>query len=325
MHEPSSESPSSESPSALGGRVDEWSRSDPIDRDLDAGCAGERVLRQQFARCMSKVAGTRLGSDPEELHEMRVAIRRMRSALALFRSHLAPAVLDLAGDLKWLGGVLGPVRDLDVQLQQLDGWRSSLSDRDAGTLGSVKDRIRGRWHRERQIMLGELNSQRYTTLVDRIVRTLAGPPIESCSILEAAPLLIVRAHRRVCKLGDRIVPDSPPDRYHRLRVRMKALRYAIEFHRSLYGKPAVRVIQSLKALQDLLGDHQDADVAREQLRGMLTGSDEPGLPAESAFVLGMLDERYRRRAEELRGGFPDAYGTLQGKPWQKLLKAMDRA
>ena len=80
------------------------------------------VFRKQLRRMLRHEPGTRLGDDIEELHDMRVASRRLRAAIRLFRPFL-PARFDrLGAELRWLGGVLGDVRDLDVQIEQLEEW-----------------------------------------------------------------------------------------------------------------------------------------------------------------------------------------------------------
>ena len=319
MQKPRSDSPDDPRDELLH----EWLRAKPVSSKLDASEAGQRVLQHQFAICISKVPGTRVGRDPEALHEMRVSIRRMRSALVLYRPYLEPDVLELADGLKWVGGVLGPVRDLDVQLEQLGEWRTSLDSGDAPALNAGEERGRSRWFLERKVMLEQLESGRYHSFVDDGVEILSRPTIDSPSIVSAAPKIIDRAYRRVRKLGDAIEATSRAERYHRVRVKMKSLRYAIEFHRAIYRKPAEQMIRTLKRLQDLLGDHQDADVAREPIRQLLADATDEALPAASAFVLGILDERYRRRAEELRSRFPERYEPLTGKPWRQFAKRIE--
>ncbi len=93
-----------------------------IDAEAPIGRVGLAVLRHYFAVMLAKEPGTRLGDDNEELHDMRVASRRLRAALSLFADVLPPSAARLREDLRWVGHSLGVVRDLDVQLEQLDGW-----------------------------------------------------------------------------------------------------------------------------------------------------------------------------------------------------------
>ncbi len=126
------------------------------------------------------------------------------------------------------------------------------------------------------------------------------------------------------KLGKKIKRGTRPDAYHRLRIRCKALRYALEFHADVYGPATRRVIRDLVSLQDILGDHQDADVAVEWLRGLISA---PGarLPAHTAFVVGRLVERYERRAEKLRRKFRKRFSSLSARSWKRLDRALTAA
>ena len=99
----------------------------PIDPDGTIGALALNVLRRHFETFLAREPGTRLGDDVEELHDMRVASRRLRAALSLFGDVLAPAVLNLREELQWIGGVLGAVRDLDVQLEELEEWQATRS------------------------------------------------------------------------------------------------------------------------------------------------------------------------------------------------------
>jgi CHAD domain-containing protein len=134
-------------------------------------------------------------------------------------------------------------------------------------------------------------------------------------------VLIESRYRRLVKRGSKISPRSPALRYHTLRIRSKQLRYALEFHAELYGEPARRMIRALVRLQDLLGDHQDADVALGWLRDLVARPPRR-LPPETLFVVGRLAERYARRAVELRQAFPGAFSPIRGRRWKKLRRSL---
>ncbi|MGF1473557.1 MAG: CHAD domain-containing protein, partial [Rubrobacteraceae bacterium] len=119
-----------------------------------------------------------------------------------------------------------------------------------------------------------------------------------------------------------------------LRKKGKRLRYALEFLSGIYGKPARDLVKALKELQDVLGDHQDADVATAHLRELAAsrgaGSGRRGpkrtkLPAETVFVMGGIARRYEEQARSLRAQFPEAYGKIRGKPWKKLRRSVQKA
>jgi CHAD domain-containing protein len=112
--------------------------------------------------------------------------------------------------------------------------------------------------------------------------------------------------------------------YHRLRIRCKALRYALEFHGGLYGKAAQRMVDNLVELQDLLGEHQDAEVAVAWLRELMQRR-RRRLAPDTAFVAGKLVERYQRTARRLRARFPRRFDRTTGKVWHRLQQVMSRA
>src|ERR671913_470053 len=98
-----------------------------VDDSLTAGELAFRILREQFAVFLTHEPGTRIGEDPEELHNMRVATRRMRAAMKIFEGALPVRTRAFRDSLKWVAGALGEVRDLDVQLERLEGWVSEAT------------------------------------------------------------------------------------------------------------------------------------------------------------------------------------------------------
>jgi CHAD domain-containing protein len=237
--------------------------------------------------------------------------------------------MSLGKELRWLGRVLGEVRDVDVQLAMIVDWRDSLEQEDRPALEALEELLTERRRRARRRMLRALDTRRYDRLVDRWTAALQrepGPRFAGSRIggLAAAPQLIESRYLRVLKRGKKIRPSSPPQRYHTLRIRCKQLRYALEFHEPLYGPPARRVIRALVRLQDLLGDHQDCDVTLGWIRDLTR---DPGrrMPSATCFVLGRLAERTRRRARRLRRAFPESFEPMEGKPWKRLQRAMRAA
>jgi CHAD domain-containing protein len=283
------------------------------------------VLREQFGRMLAHDPGTRLGQDPEELHDMRVAVRRMRAALKIFREVLPPRVVRLSGPLSWIGGVLGPVRDLDVQQSRLDLWCATVDPGEREALEALSSLLARRHAAARRRMLRALDTARYRRLVERISRELAREPGRKGArrrpaALEAPPI-VRRRYRSAHKQGRRVEPDGPPEPYHRLRIRCKALRYALEFHAALWGDPARRMIRAVVALQDLLGEHQDAVVAAADLRALALRA---GLPRPTVFVVGRIAERYDQRMRELRRRLPDLLDAARGSRWRRLRREMER-
>jgi CHAD domain-containing protein len=202
---------------------------------------------------------------------MRVASRRLRAALSLFREFLPPSAAKLGDDLRWVGQTLGAVRDLDVQLEQLDGWLLELSAADREALAPVRSLLEAKRAAARETMLTALDSRRFELFVGRFGGLLrsargrrSGP---ACMPARAvAPDLIDGLFRAFRKAARRIERDSPVAEYHRVRIRGKRLRYALEFLADLYPGHTGPLTKRLASLQDLLGLHQDAEVAIQRLR-----------------------------------------------------------
>lgn len=279
------------------------------------------VLRKRFYILVANEPGTRLGHDPEYLHDMRVASRRMRAAIGAFKRELPPRISALAGELKWLTGILGDVRDLDVQLQQVHDWATSLEPLPPSSLDGLARVLAERRDRARARMLTELDTERFEALLDSLAESLrAGPgkdaPLAARPARDVLPGLLRKRYRRVRKHGDRIQPGADAAMYHRLRIESKKLRYAAEFAAPVLGKAAQQYARRVTALQDLLGAHQDAEVATSRL--LAIAQDEPGqLGTDGTLAAGRIIERYLARAAELREAFPAVYTGIRGAAWRE--------
>jgi len=296
-----------------------------VEDRMTVGEVAFAVLRAHFAEFLGHEPGVRLGEDPEEVHDMRVAIRRMRAAMSVFREALPVRSQRLRDELKWVAGELGELRDLDVQLDQFREWRRDMPDDDRGALAPLVQRLEERHAGARARVLADLDSRRYERVVAGMNDLLRrGPlrrsPVSRTPVLVAAPDILRRRRRRVRKQGDSLDPSSPPEDFHKLRIRTKRLRYAVEFLSPLAPKPSRRLVRRLVAVQDCLGEHQDAQVAMAHIREMV---DQEDLPVRAVFLLGRVSERYARRAEELRAGFPGVYARIRGKPWRRLRRTIE--
>jgi CHAD domain-containing protein len=301
----------------------------PTDFDENAtiGTVAVASLRRQLSALLDEEPGTRLGEDPERLHDMRVASRRLRAALSLFSEVLPPGVVAFRTELRWIGGVLGAVRDLDVQLQQLDEWRSSLPEADRSALDGLDALVEERRAEARETLLEALDSGRYESFVNRFGRALrARPPrnsaLWSSPALNVAPALIEARFRAVRRAADRLGQASQARDYHRLRIHGKRLRYALEFFADLYPKQTLALSKRLAALQDILGLHQDADVAIARLRALVDAHADRLEPA-TVFAMGQIAERYRQSMRGLQAQVPPAAARVRGKAWRSLKKTIE--
>lgn len=288
------------------------------DRHVDAAW---RVLNRQFARMLHNEPGARLGVDIEYLHDMRVAVRRMRAALRIFRDAIPARRLEsLKRELKWLGGVLGDARDLDVHLLQLKRTMDKLeeepsADPEANQFSAAIEfyasNLAKRRRTARLRMIRSLDSKRYERLVDRMAKILDdGPPVKpgapgaSLPATEAATDIINSALRKVLKAGRKCDADSPDEQLHRLRKKCKRLRYACEFFSDLFGKPSLDFAKKVIDIQDVLGDHQDSVVARKEIASFAESASVPRGCNREVFVgLGVMIAAEKERATKSRSEF----------------------
>jgi triphosphatase len=290
-----------------------------VDPTMTIRAVALAVLRRHFSTMLAKEPGTRLGDDIEDLHDMRVASRRLRAALALFEDVLPETIVGLKDELAWIGGQLGAVRDLDVQLEQLDSWIDAAAPEDRGPLEALRSVLGGQRADARREMLEALESRRYDSFVRRFGRTLRArhatrSGTASLPALAVAPDLIDARWASVGKAAKHIGRSATAEDYHRLRIRCKRFRYALEFLTDVYAGRARPLLKQLVVLQDILGLHQDAVVAIERLRTLAVerGGD---LSPETIFAMGEIAERYRQSVAELRRQVPPAYRRVAGKRW----------
>lgn len=234
----------------------------------------EQAFKTIAASCLAQVQANAAGVvhhyDSESLHQMRVGLRRLRSALDVFRDAVQlPA--DLQQDVDWLANELGNARDWDV----LAGSTLPLLARDMPAGGPLLDVTHAALDSGRDAHLAAaaaITSPRYTRLMLSLGRWMFGNGWreqgkgKGKSRLDAplpafAGKVLRRAHKRMKKRG-RALPGASPDTLHRARIAAKKARYATEFFASLYrGKQVRPVVKALAALQDELGKVNDAAVA----------------------------------------------------------------
>ena len=294
-----------------------------VTAEMTAGGVAFAVLRQQVAKLVASEPVARLGEDPEGVHDMRVAIRRLRAAMSTFRAYLPETMSLYREHFGWLAGVLGDVRDLDVQMEDLHEWAAGLEPEDAAALEAIDDVLAKRREAARERMLTALDSEHYTSLLARTTADLLSGP-GTCGperITDVAPKLVRRRHRRLRKAAEALTPQSPDATYHALRIEAKKLRYTVEFVAPVYGRAAKRYAERVTELQDVLGEHQDASVALDLIR-RLAGELAAEVPPETILVLGMVAEQQRARGRGLRESFQRAYGRAEGKRWEAFARAL---
>lgn len=243
--------------------------------------AGRKVLRFHFERMLAHEPGTRLGEDIEELHDMRVASRRMRSAFRVFSSYFDPDALQpfLKG-LRRTGRALGGVRDLDVFMEKAQRHLDQLPEEERSSL----DPLLADWKEQREAkryqMLRYLDSKKYEQFVrdfgEFVLTEGAGAlPVPTDKplphrVCHLVPTLIYNRYQ-VVRGYETVIEGAPIETLHALRIDCKRLRYSLEFFREVLGPEVEGVIKEVVIIQDHLGDLHDADVACSLLVGFLEG------------------------------------------------------
>ena len=263
-------------------------------------------LRTQFAQIERHDPAVRVGSDPEDLHRLRVAVRRSRAALREARK-----VLDdeqgraLRAELKWLGRQLGPARDLDVLLIRLRREVAELDGPDAVGGGKIVAQLEAEREVAQQELLATLDTPRYAELLAAFEQLVSAPPVATSevSLERVAAKEFRKLDRQVKALG----VDPSNDDLHQARIQAKRLRYATELSSQLLGKEGRKVVDAAKTFQDVVGAHQDAVVAEVRIRTAARKARGVG----SALAAGLLIERERARRLEARAELPQAWRRLR--------------
>jgi CHAD domain-containing protein len=305
--------------------------------------AAHKTLMFHFQRMLQHEAGTRDGEDIEELHDMRVATRRMRAAFRLFADYLDMKQLQpFVKGLQNTGRVLGAVRDLDVFWEKTQHYLDTLPPGRQGDLEPLHKVWDAEREGKRAVMLEYLDGAAYAefkqTFGEFLEDTQAGAlPLftkrdepRPHRLRFVAPLLI---HQRVAALRayDGLVQDSnvPLERLHQLRIASKGLRYTIEFLEEVLAPEASDLIKMVKGLQDHLGNLQDAVVASNLLRDFLTwgtwgrSSKKLSVPTEPVVAPGVANYLAVRQVElkELLDTFPQAWSRFQSSDFSGLVAA----
>lgn len=314
---------------ALGGRLPNptgRSRGKRLRRSVTTGELLTEYLSQQVARLKHEDLRLRAG-DAAGVHEMRIAARRLRSALATYREVLAPGSAEgLRAELKWLGGVLAPARDAQVLRERLGELvRQQPAELVLGAVVQrIDDELGSEFRSGRSGAELALADNRYFRLLDRLDAFTSAPPLSGAAeqparegvprLLQADLKRVRKRHRAVEDAADQPARDLA---HHEVRKAAKRLRYAAETARPVFGKRAKRLETRAKRIQQVLGEHQDTVVARATLREIGV---RVHLDGENGFTFGRLHALEQTRAAELASEYPS---LLEALPTRKLRSWLD--
>jgi len=276
---------------------------------IGARAAARQVLAEHLRTFEDEATAARTGN-VEAIHRLRVAVRRLGATLRLFGDVLPSTFVERRrSDLAWLGDALGAPRDLDVLAALVERHGERLGRADRAALAPLEEEIRHLRAGARATLASALDSNRTALLVRRLANEATSPraPRRDPTLEDVVPGLVAPLLRAVVKKGRRTLPSSPANDFHRLRVRLKRLRYAADILGRLMGGDRRRAAVRLAWLQGLLGDHQDAVTVATWLRARAGRSD---LEPATLVAMGALIERLERRARRLRRRFPAAWKRL---------------
>ena len=270
--------------------------------DDPAGAAVQAFIATQVRAIVAQDPRVRR-NQPDAVHQMRVACRRLRSALKVFEPLLEPTwSRPLRDELGWLAGALGAARDGEVLEERLLAALTGLPDAaDSAAAAAVVHRaLDARLVDALAEALAALRSDRYLTLLDVLVDAAREPLLNEAAdapCRTALPPLVAKSWRRLARDVDALELDGHDDAWHETRIAAKRARYACESVAPALGAPARRLAKRLEVVTELLGEHQDASIAAETVRALAhTGR----VPGRAGFALGLLHAAQRDAVQATR-------------------------
>ncbi|WP_193509407.1 CHAD domain-containing protein [Cryobacterium sp. BB736] len=293
------------------------------------GTAGELVMAyvtEQFAELRTADAGVRRDADGA-LHDMRVASRRLGSALKIFRPVLDGKRTDaLRGELRWIGHSLGGARDSEVLHARL---REALSEdgrdtaRDAAA-ERVNTQFGVRSERAKRVLRGDLDSQRYFMLLDALDELVHSPPLTEAAASRADRILpqrVGKAYRQMRRLHDRAGAAGTGEErealLHEVRKAAKRARYASEALVPAVGKDAKRFAAAMEGVQEVIGEYRDSVIAGETLIGLAVQAQEAG---EDTFEIGRLAGLEEARSAAAAAAYDTAWRAASKKKLRRWMR-----
>ncbi len=305
---------------------------------LRAGMRSDEAAKRVYSHLLDVIVaneeGTRARTDPEFLHQYRVAIRRTRAGLARLKGIFPVRTVErFKREFRWLGSVTSPMRDLDVHLLELPAYAEALPPETHEDLEPLREHLEAEADAEQKRIVKALGSARYRKLIADWREFLERPPALRTSLPDAARPVeelararIWKLHKRILKRGAAIDDDTPAEAVHDLRLDCKKLRYLMEFFRELFPAEAMQQqIKALKRLQDVLGRFNDFEVQQGALQDAAESmAEHDSAPLPTIVVMGRLIETSRRRQDEARAeicGRIAAFGAPENRARAKQLFA----
>ena len=303
----------SETPGPSGKTV---RRTRKLSPKSDAAAVVLAHIREQVEQIRAQDLPVRLDA-PDAVHKMRVATRRLRSALTTFKPLFdSDVVRPLRGELKWLAAELGAARDAEVMRDRVAGTLTTDAAADGAASRQAVEDLDRVYREAHDRVLAELDGERYHRLLADLLTLVTDPPLTARAGERAAgvlPRLVGRSYIVVRRLVEQAETQAAgaerEELLHDARKAAKAARYAGESVARVFGDDATAFAEAMESVQEALGEHQDSVLTRERLRDLALGSTS----VEAAFLYGRLHALEEARAEQSHDRFDDAWKAAQRK------------
>jgi CHAD domain-containing protein len=246
--------------------------------------AGRKILFHQFEIMLKHEPGVRQDGNIDAIHDMRVATRRMRSAIKLFHSYYKKGspVRVFERSLKTIASTLGEVRDMDVFQDKIRKYAAELPEADRESLHNLSKQFNTDTTSARERLVNYLDGSHYRNFIATFHEFLTTPgagsqtkfPLGEPHIVRHVVPPLLYGQYSTMRSYETLLSVAALDTLHDLRIEGKRLRYTLEFFTEVLGSEAKTVINAVKSLQDHLGDLQDARVAVDILQNHLKNADE---------------------------------------------------
>jgi CHAD domain-containing protein len=340
---PATSSILTEALTALGRRTADYTNSvdAEITAQMPAPVAVATVLLRLLDTLEQNVDGVIRDIDTEFLHDLRVSVRRTRSAIKLLGDVLPAGLAAQYGpEFKWLGDLTTPTRDLDVQLLGLPAMAEHLLAASPEDLEPFRAYLAKSRAREFRLLAAAMRSPRFRALTDHWRKALVevrdaagsrrrgGRPQNHQTAADLAVHRTARVFRKVEAQGSAITAASPPEALHDLRKRCKELRYVLEFFAPIHDRVAYKkVVGDLKQLQDCLGEFQDSEVQRGEIHDLADAMlADRAAPAATLLAMGEIAAKLAVSQAQARADFSRRFAAFAGPEGQHHVRTLlDRA
>jgi CHAD domain-containing protein len=317
---------------ALGRTIVPRKRTIELDPERPAEEALRKVLTRLLEVMRENEPGMRERLDSEFLHDYRVAVRRIRSALSQVKGVLpADDSARFREEFKWLGRVTGPARDADVFLLMLPEYEASLPEEARGNLGALKTLLAQHQREAYGALIAALDSDRYRALIrdwsDRLRRPVAETPSAPNALRAVRPVVskrIRKVARGILRDGEAIDDSTPAAALHELRIECKKLRYLLDLFAGLYDREEIKIVtRELKKLQDNLGRFNDCELQQQWLTDCARemAATDP-TPVDTFLAMGRLESSLQAGQTKERQRFTKRFARFAGAENRRRLERL---